>query len=100
MWRKHTPVIVHFKGKSANKKENALTKTQYLMCPRYDEPPCDDMDEAEKPLGWNELSKDEKLDILDFEMDLYWKEIIPPIDWWKHIALLMIVANVCLMFYI
>lgn len=45
-----------------------------LHCPRYEDPPGDDMDECEKPPGWFQLSRAEQLDILDWEMECYWRE--------------------------
>ena len=71
----------------------SLADAPPLMCPRYDEPPGDDMDETEQPLGWNELTRAEKCDILDYEMDLYWNEIIPPINFWKITTYVLLFIN-------
>ena len=70
------------------------------MCPRYDEPPGDDIDESDFPLGWKELSKLEKEDILDYEMDLYWREIIKPINWWTISTFILAFTNLLLLCYI
>ena len=81
-------------------KETSLTKTPLFMCPRYDEPPGDDIDESDFPLGWKELSKLEKEDILDYEMDLYWREIIKPINWWTISTFILAFTNLLLLCYI
>jgi|UniRef100_A0A6C0AUC7 hypothetical protein len=80
------------------RKGNALTKTKNLMCPRYEDPVGDDINEVEPPLGWNELTKNEKLDILDYEMDLYWKELNQPINWWQISTLILAFTNMIILF--
>tara|TARA_B100001093_G_C26435191_1_gene845690 strand:- start:9 stop:305 length:297 start_codon:yes stop_codon:yes gene_type:complete len=59
-----------------------------LLTPRYEDPPGDDMDECETPPYWNELTKEEKTDILDYDIDQYWQEyfdsIREDINWWKY----------------
>ena len=87
------------KAKAKSKsKENALTKTELLMCPRFEDPIGDDIDEVEPPLGWKELSRDEKLEILDYEMDLYWNQLTGPINWWKISTYLLAFSNAMLLF--
>ena len=70
------------------------------MCPRYEDPVGDDINEVEPPLGWNELTKNEKLDILDYEMDLYWNQIIKPINWWTISTFVLAFSNLVLLCYI
>ena len=87
------------KAKAKSKsKENALTKTELLMMCIRDSPIGDDIDEVEPPLGWKELSRDEKLEILDYEMDLYWNQLTGPINWWKISTYLLAFSNAMLLF--
>ena len=85
-------------NRKGSRKGNALTKTKSLMCPRYEDPVGDDINEVEPPLGWNELTKNEKLDILDYEMDLYWKELNQPINWWQISTLIFAFTNMIILF--
>merc|ERR1712188_65572 len=64
-------------GKSKN--YGLLQKTKSFrnapaLTPRYEDPIGDDMDECEPPPYWKELTKEEKLEILDQQMDSYWEE--------------------------
>tara|TARA_B100001094_G_scaffold333283_1_gene410277 strand:- start:7039 stop:7350 length:312 start_codon:yes stop_codon:yes gene_type:complete len=78
-------------GKSKN--YGLLQKTKSFrnapaLTPRYEDPIGDDMDECEPPPYWKELTKEEKLEILDQQMDSYWEEyytnIRKNINWWKY----------------
>ena len=78
-------------GKSKN--YGLLQKTKSFrdappLTPRYEDPIGDDMDECEPPPYWKELTKEEKLEILDQQMDSYWEEyytnIRKNINWWKR----------------
>ena len=60
------------KGRATSKDKDYKNMKEPLTCPRGDEPLCDDMDEVEPPPGWNELTDEEKKQILDTDMDHYW----------------------------
>ena len=105
MWRQHNNIhAVVGAGTSAAppklRSSRKLANAPPLACPRYEDPIGDDMDETEQPLGWNECTREEKLDILDAEMDHYWYQIIPPVNWWRFSALVLFCTNVLLMLYI
>lgn len=85
------------KNEKATTKENALCKAPPLTCLRYDDPPGDDMDEVDPPPYWNELTCEEKLDILDAQMDDYWNEILPDINWWRLTAIGLAISNLVLL---
>lgn len=77
--------------------DNALASAPPLMCPRNEDDDIgDDMSEVSEPPGWSELSKEEKLDILDWQMDEYWREIEPPVNWWKVSTFFMVAVNIAL----
>lgn len=86
------------------KPELSLRNAPPLQNPRYEDPPGDDMDEADKPPYWNELSDDQKKDIMDWEMDCYWNEyfdtIYDKINWWKYIAIFNGMVSFFLLLYI
>lgn len=65
-----------------------------LYSTRYDESDIDDIDTSDFPLGWNELSQTEKKDILDYELDLYWKENFPTGNVWRLLFYVSIMCNV------
>lgn len=67
-----------------------------LYSNRYEESDIDDIDKSDFPLGWNELSKIEKREILDFELDLYWKENSPIGNVWRLLFYVSIMCNIYL----
>tara|TARA_B100002052_G_scaffold292597_1_gene314411 strand:+ start:1930 stop:2205 length:276 start_codon:yes stop_codon:yes gene_type:complete len=74
------------------KKYTDLRTAPPLYTNRYEEYDADDIDNSDTPLGWNELSDLEKKDILDFELDLYWKENSYKGNVWRllfHVSILL-----------
>ena len=60
----------------------------------------DDFNSELEEVSPKELSKLEKEDILDYEMDLYWREIIKPINWWTISTFILAFTNLLLLCYI
>tara|TARA_Y100000389_G_C17386070_1_gene477104 strand:- start:124 stop:549 length:426 start_codon:yes stop_codon:yes gene_type:complete len=76
--------------------ENALTAAPPLETPRIENDEIgDDMSETSDPPGWNELNREQQLDILDWQMDLYWDENKKPLEvnWWRLTAICMFIIN-------
>ena len=83
--------------------KNALTTAPPLGCPRTEHDDVgDDMSEVSEPPGWSELTREEQLDILDWQMDTYWEEYAfknaHPVNWWKFTTMIMMMVNVFLLF--
>lgn len=82
--------------------ENALTLAPSLSCPRAENDDIgDDMSEVSEPPGWSELTRDQQLDILDWQMDSYWDEhrlnTALPVNWWRFAATIMMMVNLLLL---
>tara|TARA_Y100000389_G_scaffold70584_1_gene67264 strand:- start:4105 stop:4449 length:345 start_codon:yes stop_codon:yes gene_type:complete len=73
--------------------DNKLSSAPPLSCPRKEFEYGDDISESSDPPGWNELTQAEKLDILDWEMDCYWDEIVEPINWWQYLCYFLLMSN-------
>tara|TARA_B100000029_G_scaffold509057_1_gene597389 strand:- start:3545 stop:3862 length:318 start_codon:yes stop_codon:yes gene_type:complete len=90
----------HTLPSSSWKRKTKSFRDALPLSPRFEDPLGDDMDECEPPPCWNELSKEEKLEILDQQMDSYWEEyygeIRKNINWWKYSTIFMGGMNIFL----
>lgn len=85
------------------KKYTDLRTAPPLYTNRYEEYDADDIDNSDTPLGWNELSDLEKKDILDFELDLYWKENSYKGNVWRllfNVSILLLNIYLCVSTYL
>lgn len=53
----------------------------------------DDIDNSDAPLGWNELTNLEKKDILDYELDLYWRKNSNKGNVWRLLFYVSVLIN-------